>query len=191
MSNTDKNDPRIILQTKLWINTVVIAHDYCPFAKREIDKNCVRYSIINEIEFNSLLKAVAEEFIWLDKNENIETTLIIFPSKLLEFKLFLDCLYLAEDLLKSQGYEGIYQIASFHPDYCFQGAEVNDPANYTNRSPYPMFHLLREASVEFALKNHPEPESIPERNMQYARQQGLKKMESLLQSCLSSDDTDV
>lgn len=87
---------------------------------------------------------------------------------------------LAEDLLTAQGYEGKYQIASFHPDYCFQGAEENDAANYTNRSPYPTFHLIREASVKIATEKHPDPDSIPERNVEYAREQGLEKMKTLL-----------
>ena len=89
----------------------------------------------------------------------------------------------------SQGYEGTYQIASFHPEYCFQGAEENDPANYTNRSPYPMFHLIREASVKVALENHPDPDSIPERNIEYAREQGIDKMKALLDKCIHFEES--
>jgi len=184
-----KNDElRIIAQTKKWVSSVIIAHNYCPFAKREFDKGSIRYQIIYETEFNHLLKAVIQECIWLDQNEETETTLIIFPENLNDFNLFLDCLVLAEDLLIAQGYEGIYQIASFHPDYCFQGAEENDAANFTNRSPYPMFHLIRESSVERAIKNHPDPESIPERNIEYARKQGLEKMKALLKQCIHLDE---
>lgn len=182
-----KDDQLIIAQTKKWINSVIIAHNYCPFAKREVDKGSVRYHLIYETEFNSLLKEVIQECVWLDQNEETETTLIIFPSGLNDFDLFLDCLTLAEELLIAQGYEGIYQIASFHPEYCFQGAEENDPANYTNRSPYPMFHLIRESSMQLALENHPDPESIPERNIEYARKQGLDKMKSLLKQCINPE----
>ena len=191
MSNKNLDDIRIIEQTKKWVNTVIVAHNYCPFAKREVKKESVRYSIVHETEFNSLLKSVMQECVWLDQNADTETTLIIFPSNLNDFNSFLDCLVLAEDLLIAQGYEGVYQIASFHPDYCFQGAELNDPANFTNRSPYPMFHLIREASVETAIKNHPDAESIPERNVEYARQQGLANMENLLKQCIELDESDV
>ena len=191
MSNNKLDDFRIIEQTKKWINTVIIAHNYCPFAKREVEKSSVRYNVIHETEFNSLLKDVMQECVWLDQNPDTETTLIIFPSNLNDFNSFLDCLVLAEDLLTAQGYEGVYQIASFHPNYCFQGADQNDPANFTNRSPYPMFHLIREASVEAAIKNHPDAESIPERNVEYARQQGLANMEALLKQSMELDESDV
>ena len=188
----DKNidDLRIIEQTKKWINTVIIAHNYCPFAKREIEKGSVRYSIVHETEFNSLLKDIMQECVWLDQNADTETTLIIFPSNLNDFNSFLDCLVLAEDLLIAQGYEGVYQIASFHPSYCFQGADQNDPANFTNRSPYPMFHLIRESSVEAAIEKHPDVDSIPERNVEYARQQGLTNMEGLLKQSMELDESD-
>lgn len=191
MSNENVDDLRIIAQTKKWVNTVIIAHNYCPFAKREIEKGSVRYNVVHETEFNSLLKDVMQECVWLDQNPDTETTLIIFPFNLNDFNSFLDCLVLAEDLLIAQGYEGVYQIASFHPNYCFQGAEQNDPANFTNRSPYPMFHLIREMSVETAIKNHPDAESIPERNVEYARQQGLANMEALLKQSMELDDSDV
>lgn len=187
---TDKNidDQRIIAQTKKWLKTVVVAHNYCPFAKREVDKNRVRYQIIHETEFNSLLESVIQECVWLDQNAETETTLIIFPANLNDFNAFLDCLVLAEDLLVAQGYEGVYQIASFHPNYYFQGSEMDDAANYTNRSPYPMFHLIREASVERATENHPDADAIPERNIDYAREQGLEKMKSLLHACIELED---
>ncbi len=184
------NDQRIIAQTKEWVNSVIVAHNYCPFAKREVDKGSVRYQVIHETEFNSLLKSVIQECIWLDQNTKTETTLVIFPANLSEFNLFLDCLVLAENLIVTEGYEGVYQIASFHPDYCFQGAEENDAANFTNRSPYPMFHLIRESSVQIALKNHPDPESIPERNVEYARKKGLDKMKDLLKQSINLDETD-
>jgi len=86
-------------------------------------------------------------------------------------------------LLKEQGYEGIYQLASFHPEYRFEGVELNDPANYTNRSPYPMIHILREASVEQALEKYPNPEKIPERNIQLIQGLGFGVMKELLAEC--------
>ena len=184
MPNKNTDDIKIIAQTKKWVSSVIIAHNYCPFAKREVDKERVRYHVEHKTEFNSLLHAVLHECVWLDQNADTETTLIIFPFGLNDFNLYLDCLVLAEDLLIAQGYEGVYQLASFHPDYCFQGADENDPANFTNRSPYPMFHLIRESSVQAAIEKHPDTDSIPERNVEYARAQGLEKMTALLKECM-------
>lgn len=192
MSNQNIDDQQVIAHTKKWVDTVIVAHNYCPFAKREVDRGTVKYQVVHETEFNSLLKAVYQECVWLDQNPQTETTLIIFPSNLNEFNLFLDCLFLAEELLTTQKYDGVYQIASFHPQYCFQGAEENDPANYTNRSPYPMFHLIREASVAIALEHYPDdPELIPERNVEYAREQGLDVMQGLLKECYVIDESNL
>ena len=183
MSNQNNDDLRIIAQTKKWLQSVVVAHNYCPFAKREIDKGSVRYQVQHESGFNNLLETIIKECIWLDQYAETETTLIVLASGFENFNSFLDLITIAEDLLVKQGYEGVYQLASFHPDYCFQGAEENDPANYTNRSPFPMLHLIREASIQIALENYPSPEDIPERNIEYARKQGLEKMKSLLAQC--------
>ena len=86
-------------------------------------------------------------------------------------------------MLIEQGYEGVYQLASFHPDYCFDGAKRNDAANYTNRSPYPMLHLLRETSLEQAIRSYPHPENIPQRNIELTQELGLAKMQVLLAAC--------
>jgi hypothetical protein len=86
-------------------------------------------------------------------------------------------------LLEAQDYNGVYQLASFHPNYCFDGSLKNDAANYTNRSPYPMLHLLRESSLEQALAHYPNPEMIPENNIKLTRELGLEKMKSTLAAC--------
>lgn len=185
---SQNNDQRVIAQTKKWVEKVIVAHNYCPFAKREVERGSVRYRVIHETEFDSLLNEVFHECVYLDQNSDTETTLMVFPQNLENFNQFLDCLLLAEELLAQQGYEGKYQIASFHPDYIFQGAEDNDAANYTNRSPYPMFHLIREASVQRAVEHHPDPESIPERNVEFAREQGLDRMKALLQESYIEDE---
>jgi len=95
----------------------------------------------------------------------------------------LDFLELAQGLLEVQNYEGVYQLASFHPNYCFEGSAENDAANYTNRSPYPMLHLLRESSLERALANYKNPEKIPDNNVKLTRELGLEKMKSTLAAC--------
>ena len=115
----------------------------------------------------------------------METTFIIFPDNFSDFETYLDLVELSEALAADQGYEGIYQIASFHPEYCFEGAEADDPANYTNRSIYPMLHLLREDSLSDALDNFPDAESIPERNIAFAQRKGLAFMQSLRDLAIS------
>ncbi len=90
---------------------------------------------------------------------------------------------IANALIEKQGYEGIYQLASFHPDYCFEGVEQDDASNYTNRSPYPMLHLIREASLEKVLAHYPDPEKIPVRNIAYTQEMGQASLQHLLDSC--------
>lgn len=122
----------------------------------------------------------------LDTDTDIETTLLIYPHAFSLFDDYLDFLELAETLMCEQGYEGIYQLASFHPDYCFEGSYINDPANYTNRSPYPMLHLIRETSLEQAINCYPDPDNIPQRNIELTRSLGLTKLQNLLAACYSS-----
>jgi len=112
---------------------------------------------------------------------------LIYAGAFADFDDYLDFLGLAEALLSDQGYEGIYQLASFHPDYSFEEAALDDAANYTNRSPYPMLHLLRESSLEQAIAHYPDPENIPERNIALTRELGLTKMKTLLAACYPSD----
>lgn len=116
-------------------------------------------------DLEELLHELVAECRRLDAEPGIATTLLIAPAGMEDFDDYLDWLELAERLLDDLGYRGIYQLASFHPDYVFDGVEAADPANATNRSPYPMLHILREAELERALASYPDPESIPERNM--------------------------
>jgi len=147
-------------------------------------RKSIRYMVLPEATLESALAAVVEELHYLDRMEDIETTLVIFPGQFADFEEYLDLVDMAEELSADQGYEGVYQIASFHPEYCFAGAKNDDPANYTNRSPYPMLHLLREESITRALEHFEDPEGIPERNMAFAEQKGLKYMQMLRAACL-------
>jgi hypothetical protein len=119
----------------------------------------------------------------LGRDPGRETSLLIFPTALTDFNGYLDLLDIATALLTDQGYEGVYQLASFHPNYCFEGVGSDDPSHYTNRSPYPMIHILREASLEAALTKYPNPENIPVRNVRRAQSLGLTVMRSLLAAC--------
>ena len=173
----------IINQTQKWLSTVVIAHRFCPFAKREFDGGNIHFAIIESEDLETQLEHLIKCFTALDRDPGRETSLLIFPRGLSDFEAYLDLLDLGTALIKNQGYEGVYQLASFHPQYRFTETEENDPCNYTNRSPYPMLHILREASIEAALKSYPNPETIPTRNIKLARELGLETLEALLDAC--------
>ncbi len=173
----------IISQTRTWLCSVIIAHKFCPFAKREFDTDSIHYAVIDTAELETQLKQIVEHCAGLDRDPERETTLLMFPRGLSEFDDYLDLVDLATALLKTQGYEGIYQLASFHPHYHFDGTDNDDPSNYTNRSPYPTLHILREASVEAALERYPDPENIPTRNIRLTQNLGLRAMKALLNNC--------
>ncbi len=172
----------IAKQTKNWLEQIVIKHNFCPFAQRELLRDSIRYSINEASNTEDTLHHLVDEFLFLDQHPEIETTLFIIPEGFNNFDDFLDLVEIANALLEEQHYSGIYQLANFHPDYCFHGSDEDDPANYTNRSPYPTLHLIREKSLECALANHSDPEGIPERNIAYARELGVHKLQSELHS---------
>jgi len=177
-------DPEVIInQTQTWLQTVIIAHKICPFAKREFDSGSIHYAVMDAAGLERQLEHIIQHCEALDRDPKRETSLLIFPEGLSEFEAYLDLLDLANILLKDEGYEGTYQLASFHPHYRFEGTAENDPGNYTSRSPYPMLHILREASVEAALKRFPNPENIPTRNIELTQEMGLQAMEALLAAC--------
>lgn len=179
-----KTTEQIIVQTKKWITDVVIGCNFCPFAAKEIKKQTVHYQVENSNNKAASLDAFLQECIRLDEDEDIVTTLLIFPDGFQQFDDFLDLLAAAEDLLIQNNYEGVYQVASFHPQYIFNGAPVSDAANYTNRSVYPMLHLLREAQMDEALERYPNPNNIPDNNILFAREKGVQYMKMLRDACL-------
>jgi uncharacterized protein len=179
-----KNKEQQLIETTLiWLKTIIIEYSICPFAKRELERGSIRFGISHDREIESCLLNLMLECDRLDTDLSIETTLLIYENAFAAFDDYLDFLELAETLLIEQGYEGVYQLASFHPEYCFEGVEQDDPANFTNRSPYPMLHLLRETSIERAVTTYPYPEKIPQRNIDLTRELGLAKMQALLAAC--------
>lgn len=169
-----------IQQTRQWLEEVVIELNFCPFAKRELRKNAVRFFVNESGDMREALEQLIAECEYLDAHPETETTLLILPTGFEDFMHYLELTGLAEDLLAEQGYEGVYQVASFHPDYCFADADSDDAANYTNRSPHPMLHLLREASLETAIDNYPDTDSIPDDNMRKARGLGAAYFRTML-----------
>lgn len=179
----------IISATQKWLTTFVIAYNICPFAQREQQRGSIRYRLANAADLPTVLQTLIDECEYLDANPETETTLLIAPSGYADFDDYLDLLAIAEQLLIDQGYEGVYQLASFHPDYCFADSTDSnqlDPANYTNRAPYPMLHIIREASLERVLAHYPDPENIPERNIKLTHELGQEKLQALLAACYHS-----
>ncbi|WP_019615139.1 DUF1415 domain-containing protein [Psychromonas ossibalaenae] len=174
----------IITQTENWVKQVIVKYNICPFARKEVERGSIRYAVASKSEIEDLLAELISECLYLDKHQKTETTLFIMADAVQELDNFLDLVDLANDLLFDQDYEGIYQLASFHPGYCFAGEPADDPANYTNRSPYPTLHIIRESSMEKALAAHPDPDAIPQRNIEFARRKGSKFFAELLGACL-------
>lgn len=154
--------------TKDWINNFVIRYNLCPFAKKPFVQDTIRYALYEGTDWEDLALLFQKEATFLknSSNSSTETTIIIIPHALNDFNDYLDFLAFANRLIFALRLDGVLQIASFHPDYQFDGTEKMDVTNYTNRSPFPLLHLLREESVTQALAHYDEPESIPERNME-------------------------
>ena len=173
------NSKQVIDRTKKWIIDVVIGCNFCPFAANVVKQQTIFYNVEENKELETCLASFLLEMERLDNDPAIETSFLIFPNAFQQFDDYLDLISLAEELLKRKGYEGIYQVASFHPLYLFANSDENDPANYTNRSIYPMLQLLREESIDKALANYKDPESIPARNINFAKEKGLAYMKML------------
>lgn len=176
------NSP-FISATAAWLTSVIVGYSICPFAGRELERGTIAYSVSHDTAIEACALRLIDECRRLDNDASIETVLLIYSAAFKDFGDYLDFLALAEDLLIDQGYEGVYQLASFHPDYRFADASPDDAANYTNRSPYPMLHLLRESSIGQAVANYPNPEQIPQRNIDLTRKLGIAKMQALLAAC--------
>ena len=165
-----------VRQTVQWVREFVIKLNLCPFAQREMDKGSVRVQASEAETVDSALIDLMVEIELLSLNSDIETTLLVFPSCFADFFDYLDFIDLAEAMLLANGQEGIYQVATFHPDYCFADTNPDDVTNYTNRSPYPMVHLLREEQIEKAIAHYGDTEQIPENNMACLRKLGLEEV---------------
>lgn len=176
---------QIIDQTVAWIRKVVIGCNFCPFAAKTLQQHHVHYEVEEGTNITLCLDAFLKEIVRLDKEPHIETSFLIFPNAFQQFNDYLKMVSIAENLLIEKGYEGIYQLASFHPLYKFANSVKNDPANYTNMSIYPMLHLLRESSIDNAIKHYENPENIPERNVEFARKKGATFMKLLRDSCIN------
>ena len=153
--------------TQEWLQKCVLGLNLCPFARKPSIENRVRIvSELSEDELSVLERLLSEvEKLDTTDSETLETTLLVIPNLLADFLDFNDFVFTANELLHSRGWEGIYQLAHFHPEYRFAGTDSLDRENYTNRSPYPTLHIIRESSMSELLDIHPDPDSIPNTNI--------------------------
>ena len=150
-----------IESVRSWVELFVVGLRLCPFVKRELINNRVRFSVTEAETEGQLLMALQTELELLQCNVSIETTLLIHPRVLQEFYDYNQFLSHVDNLLIDMNLVGLFQVASFHPEYQFDGTDYADVENYTNRSPYPILHLLREDSLEQAIEKHPDADQIP------------------------------
>ena len=161
-------EDEVIAATREWLEKAVIGLNLCPFAKAVYVKNQVRIVVSAAKHLDSLLEDLDREldFLAAANPDEVDTTLLVHPTLLPDFLDFNDFMQLADAAVEDHELEGILQIASFHPQFQFEGTEPDDMGNYTNRAPFPILHLLREASIARAVAAFPEAETIYERNIE-------------------------
>ncbi|MEH6589391.1 MAG: DUF1415 domain-containing protein [Halioglobus sp.] len=165
---------------RAWLETFVVGFNLCPFARPYLNTDQLRISVCEATSPDELRRAFLSELDVLQRSteEEAATSLLVMPNALADFGQYLDFLDEAQDLLESCSLEGMFQLASFHPDYCFEGESPDAEGNYTNRAPYPVIHLLRENMLTRVLADFPEPEAIPGKNVEAMERMGLAQLEA-------------
>ena len=176
MSNIDS---AIIDTTKSWVERFIIGLNICPFAQY-IPEDQIKYNIDHSTELAHIFNNIQQEWQYLLRHQDIETTLMIYPDASSDFLDFLDDYYACEQRLEDLNLDSTFQLVAFHPQFLFDEATPEDPANFTNRSPYPMIHILRSDSVTKAVDNHPDIESIPVKNMEKLRKESAEYWEKIM-----------
>lgn len=150
-----------------WLDDAVIGLNLCPFAAKPRKKKAIRIALVEATKAEQALSALQSELVHIDghSRDQVETTLLVIERGYESFLDFNELLYMADELLAEAGWEGEYQVASFHPDYQFDGTQPDDAENLTNRAPYPILHIIREVSIDEAVEKFPDTEAIPEANV--------------------------
>ena len=161
-----------IAETRNWLEQWVVAHNLCPFAAKPVEQGRVRIVADPADEPDAMIAILQQEIERLlqDQDAKVETTLVVLPRAAADFLDFNDFMEVVDALLDALECVGDLQVVGFHPGYTFADSDVDNPANWTNRSPYPMFHLLRVASVKALFEAHEDIDSIPARNVEYLRE---------------------
>ncbi len=168
MSGISQSDDTVVVKdTRRWLQRAVIGLNLCPFAKAVDAKGQIHYAVSRSVGFKDLLADLGPELKTLAALDPAtrDTTLLIAPDALFDFLEFTDFLTHADRLLARLGFVGLFQIASFHPRYEFADAKPDDISNCTNRAPYPTLHILREQSLDRAVKAFPQAQAIFQANI--------------------------
>jgi len=165
-----------------WVKDFVVGLNLCPFARPLLASKALRVTVCEANDDEGVAKALLDEVELIQKTSESEvaTTLVVFPNALEKFDDYLAFLMGAEGLLDEMDLAGVLQLASFHPDYQFAGEPIEAASHFTNRAPFPMIHLLREDMVTRALETYPNPEQIPERNIQKLEDLGRERLQQML-----------
>ncbi len=166
-----------------WLDSMVIGHNFCPFAKYVRDQHSIRYIDVSVSDMATVLELLHAEFEFLDEHTQTSTTLLVLSVGWSAFDDYLLLMDMAQQSLEHWHYEGTYQLASFHPDYLFAGEPIDAPSHYTNRAPHPVIHIIREADIEQALAHYDQPESIPDNNIALTKKLGCSHLEQQLKAC--------
>jgi len=168
------SDDPALARCQTWLERAVIGLNLCPYARAPHLGGRIRWVLSAATDTDGVVEELLRELEHLRQHDlaEVETTLLVVPRLLADFEDYLDLLHAAEALLQALGYAGEFQLASFHPDYRFEGADADAIENCTNRSPLPMLHLLREDSISRIVDAGADVEAIPERNQQRLRELG-------------------
>ncbi len=153
--------------TQQWVEALVVGLNLCPFAAPEVRNDTIRYAVSHSDSLDGAVQDFLSELQRIQSSEEaaLSTSLVSFTETAVTFDSFLDLLDRCQDALEEAGLEGVFQLASFHPQYCFAGVAVDDISNWTNRAPFPTIHIIREGQMSRVLVHYKTPEEIPERNM--------------------------
>ncbi len=169
----------ILSNVNTWVETMVIGLELCPFAPKVLASGELKLKICDSSDLEAVLAALIEEAETVLNAGGDTTTLLILPAGYSDFDDYLDLLAMAEELLVLQKLDSAMQLASFHPQYVFEGSDESDPANYSNRSPYPILHLLQEVSVTRGIDHYPDIEKLATRNIATLENIGLEAIVAL------------
>ncbi len=180
---------KIHAQIRAWLDTFVVGLNLCPFAKPVLAADTLRLAVAAGSNTEPLARSFLEELDRLQQSaeSEIATTLLVIPEGLAAFDDYLDFVELANQMVEQVGLLGTVQVATFHPNYCFEGEPSEGVSHYTNRSPYPMLHLLREEALEAAIAAYPEAEQIPARNIARLEALGCEQVLALWAQLRAAD----
>jgi hypothetical protein len=175
------------LHIRRWLREFVVGLNLCPFARPLLGAPNLRIAVCEETDTPALLRAFLGELDLLQHSteQDIATTLLVFPNALHDFEDYLYLLEDAEDLLVESGLEGVVQLASFHPRYQFAGEAPGAASHYSNRAPYPIIHLLREEMLSRVLMDDTDPDSIPDKNIATLTALGVEELQRRWQALFS------